>query len=97
MSPVFTATQKALLKGSVDFFAVNHYTSTMVVEGAQAHAVGPLRDSNVTWTKVRSLPRGCTVCCLTRILWWEHCQCTRCLCIMEEGLSAAGDTWTNSL
>eukprot|EP00667_Euglena_gracilis_P007140 EG_transcript_7211 len=55
--PLFTPDQSALLRGSVDFLAVNYYTAVVVADGAAHGDVGPNRDCDVTPSSDPAWPR----------------------------------------
>ncbi len=46
--PKFTAEEKAMLKGSTDFFALNHYTSSLCKDGGPSKDVNYWVDRNVS-------------------------------------------------
>lgn len=75
--PAFTPEEQASLRGSVDFFALNYYTSGLVTEGAPHDARGPLRDCNVSLSEDPAWPKTDTgwpiyAPGLRRLLQWVH-------------------------
>uniref|UniRef100_A0A6B2L265 beta-glucosidase n=1 Tax=Arcella intermedia TaxID=1963864 RepID=A0A6B2L265_9EUKA len=64
--PVFTEEQKSLLKGSTDFFGLNHYTSSYAIHGRSPGQYGWANDSDVTPTQIGvdnktiGTPSGCS-------------------------------------
>lgn len=55
--PVFTEAEKALLKGSADFFAINHYFTKLAEDGGSKVRESYWDDINATFTFEKDWPR----------------------------------------